>query len=268
MKSFLGLNKEDYSDICVSLNIDPETDLKATNVLSSMLKKSKVQRSLRKLQRILTNKIVLIFAAGPSLPDSIKKLKPIINKNRKKLAIIAIDGATQALLEKQIIADIIITDLDGGLGKLRESYQKGSILLIHGHGDNIPKINELTNLLGKANIIGSTQVEATSTSKNFGGFTDGDRGVYLAANFPVKMILLVSFDFGNKVGRYSKPEEHSKDFPASERKLIKFSIAKKLLQDLIKLKPETRIYSFMNEIESIKDIKIMTKEQLSNIISS
>ncbi|NHK30312.1 MAG: DUF115 domain-containing protein [Asgard group archaeon] len=266
MKNFLGLNKDDYAEICANLNIDPDTDYQATKLLSNKLRKYKVKKSLSKLHKILTEKIVFIFGAGPSLPKSIEELYPIIEKNRRKLAIIAIDGATQALLEKQIVADVVISDLDGGLDVLQKSHQKGSILIIHAHGDNIPKINKITKLLSKNNIVGSTQIDSSPSVKNFGGFTDGDRGVYLAINFPIKMILLIAYDFGNIVGRFSKPEEFTEDFPATERKLIKFDIAKKLLQNISQLKPDIRIYSFKKEIESIKDIKIMTINQLIKMI--
>jgi uncharacterized Rossmann fold enzyme len=147
-----------------------------------------------------------------------------------------------------------------------KSHQKGSIIIIHGHGDNIPKINKITKFLGKNNIIGSTQIDSTPKVINFGGFTDGDRGVYLAANFSIKMILLIAFDFGNLVGRFSKPEEFTEDFPATERKLIKFNIAKKLLQNLIQIKPDIKFYSFKNEIDTIKDLEIITKNRLVEMI--
>ena len=39
---------------------------------------------------------------------------------------------------------------------------------------------------------------------NFGGFTDGDRCVFLANHFKAKKIILLGMDFGTRIGKYSK----------------------------------------------------------------
>ena len=44
-------------------------------------------------------------------------------------------------------------------------------------------------------VIGTTQIEPISDVYNFGGFTDGDRAVFLAEHFGAKEIELVGFDF-------------------------------------------------------------------------
>jgi uncharacterized Rossmann fold enzyme len=263
MTSFHGLSISDYKEICSQLNIEPETDFEATAILSRKLSKRKVQKTLKKLEQILAFKNVFIFGAGPSLPESIDKLTPLIQKYRDDIVILAIDGATNALLEKQQTVDIVVSDLDGGLETLQLAHKKGAILILHAHGDNIPKVNKISKLLKENNVIGSSQTISTKTAFNFGGFTDGDRGAYLAANFPAELILLIAFDFGKIVGRYSKPQEHLEDFPATDRKQIKFSIAKKLLKKLT-TKTKIGIYTFENKISSIEEINELTIEQLEN----
>ena len=40
--------------------------------------------------------------------------------------------------------------------------------------------------------------------ENFGGFTDGDRCIFLAEYFNASRIVLISMDFGQEIGKYSK----------------------------------------------------------------
>ena len=68
---------------------------------------------------------------------------------------------------------------------------------------------------------------------NFGGFTDGDRAVFLAEELGAKKIFLIGFDFGEIVGKWSKPylKEHASIW---ESKKKKFKIAQMLLEWLKK----------------------------------
>ena len=42
----------------------------------------------------------------------------------------------------------------------------------------------------------------TNNVYNFGGFTDGDRSVFLAEELGASQIILVGMDLGNKIGKY------------------------------------------------------------------
>ena len=64
---------------------------------------------------------------------------------------------------------------------------------------------------------------------NFGGFTDGDRCVFLAEEFGAKDIVLVGMSFDGKIGKYSK--QIIDDVKIKKEKL---QIGKKLLQILAK----------------------------------
>ncbi len=56
--------------------------------------------------------------------------------------------------------------------------QMGSIVVFHAHGDNMSKLREYVPQLMK--IIGTTPSRPPYGLHNFGGFTDGDRCVFLA----------------------------------------------------------------------------------------
>ncbi|MHA1636717.1 MAG: 6-hydroxymethyl-7,8-dihydropterin pyrophosphokinase, partial [Candidatus Thorarchaeota archaeon] len=65
----------------------------------------------------------------------------------------------------------------------------------------------------------------------WGGFTDGDRACYMVAHYEPKRIILAGMDFGENIGRWSKPG-HSTTFLADGRKLLKLKIAEYLLSVL------------------------------------
>ena len=81
--------------------------------------------------------------------------------------------------------------------------------------------------------VGTVQVKPFGSVRNFGGFTDGDRCVFLAEHFKASKILLFGFDYGNIVGKFSK-KGHELDYKADEIKLAKLNIARDLIQDLSK----------------------------------
>jgi len=267
MKQNKQLRKKDYEQICSRLGIDPETDLIATHILHSRLAHLTVRKTFRKLKSTIKHKIVLLFGPGPSLESSIEQFLTLVKNFRREIVIVAVDGAAKALLKFGIDIDVIITDLDGSIAAIRKSLVNGSVIVVHAHGDNISKINEITDLLPKEGVIGTTQTKETFKVKNLGGFTDGDRAAYLAANMQAETVILLGYDFGEIVGKFSKPESKNEDFQASERKLIKFTIAKKLLSQLPSLFPSIKFYNFLiqgEEIENIPEITVSGFEILLN----
>ena len=60
---------------------------------------------------------------------------------------------------------------------------------------------------------------------NFGGFTDGDRAVFLAVQLGAKKLILAGMDFGKVVSKYSRPEIDSEVGPAGPIKELKLEYA-------------------------------------------
>ncbi|MBN1330589.1 MAG: DUF115 domain-containing protein [Candidatus Heimdallarchaeota archaeon] len=266
MKKYLSLSKEDYNQICMKLAIDPKTDSLVTRYLSRRLNWVKIYLSIRVLRSRLKNKKALIFGAGPSLPETITKISSFISTNRKKLAIIAADGALKALQENNISTDVVVTDLDGSISAICDCLKQNCFIVIHSHGDNLPKLKAVNKLLSQIGVIGSTQGKPTCKVKNFGGFTDGDRAAHFAANFGVSSIILLAFDFGSRVGKYSKPDLYQNDFLAPDRKLVKFSIAKELLKKLPFNFPGILFYNATIEGDDIENWNKIYFEELNAII--
>ncbi|TFF84935.1 DUF115 domain-containing protein [Candidatus Heimdallarchaeota archaeon] len=263
-----SLSENDYFNICYRLGIDPESDTKATKILDEILDLEKITTTTAILKERLQGKNCFVFGAGPSLLEALQEIQQRLDKKTlQNVRIIAADGAAKALIKKEIAIDLVVSDLDGSLSTLKELHQKGkTIIAVHAHGDNIERLIAVKSLLQKGKIIGTTQGNETNKIKNYGGFTDGDRAVYLAANIGAKQIILFGFDFGDIIGKFSKPENHQKDFPASTKKKTKLSIAKELLEKTVNYFPQLTIFNCTPKGEPLESIATINYEQLEDIL--
>jgi uncharacterized Rossmann fold enzyme len=129
----------------------------------------------------------LICGNAPTLGRELK------GRRIKGEAIVAADGAANVLLRKGIIPEIIVTDLDGPFDAILEANREGSIVVVHAHADNLDALRRCAPQL--KNVIGTAQCRPPEGLYNFGGFTDGDRCVFLAKELGAASITLVGFDF-------------------------------------------------------------------------
>jgi len=188
--------KKRYSEILKEFNYDEKKDRESALLLDAVLEESDVDT---KIINLIKGKTVLVIGSGPSLQQAIPKLK-----NYKKVVKIAADSSIKLLVENKIIPDIVVTDLDGDETILKKIAKTKTIFVVHAHGDNIEKIEFAKKF---KNCIGTTQSIPFNKIRNFGGFTDGDRGVFLANYFGAKKIILVGMDFGKRIGKISKTEK-------------------------------------------------------------
>jgi uncharacterized Rossmann fold enzyme len=205
-----------YQEIREQFGYSTEKDQDAARVLSYLTRRKALD--LKVLRKKIHGKKVMVIGAGVNLEDSI----PYVKRNRNFTKIVA-NGAVQAILEHRIKPDVVVTDLDGNQLFLRKADKLGAVMVVHAHGDNIPLMTKLVPKL--RHVIGSTQVMPMNNVYNFGGFTDGDRSVFLAEELGASKIILVGMDLGNEIGKY-----YSKTmFQDSELKKAKMKVAKKLL---------------------------------------
>ena len=113
--------------------------------------------------------------------------------------LIVADGALRACLERDIIPELIISDLDGYLPDIVWATQNGSKIIIHAHGDNISRVHQYS---AKLNPICMTSTYPSDSTFCWGGFTDGDRATMMSLSLGCTSIKLLGFDF-NKVGSFS-----------------------------------------------------------------
>ena len=174
---------------------------------------------------ISMQKDVIIFGAGPSIKSNIKEIK---NLNLSDYTLISADGATTALLEEGIVPDIIVTDLDGEMKDILCANHEGAFMVVHAHGNNMEKVRKFVPNLNR--VLGTTQSTPLDNVYNFGGFTDGDRALFLAVELGAEYIILAGMDFGKIVTKYSRPDMTESKGKADKIKELKLKCAKKLVE--------------------------------------
>jgi uncharacterized Rossmann fold enzyme len=234
-----------YQKILNEFEYDRSKEIRSANILNSLLK---TRFELNKLERKVKNKTVFVIGAGPSLGFSIQYIKKFRNFTK-----IVADGATQALIENKIVPDIVVTDLDGNMEYLKKSSDLKTIMVVHAHGDNISR---LPHAISFKYCIGTTEDRPFEKIKNFGGFTDGDRCVFLANHFGASKIILIGMDFGTHIGKYSKARIFNKSL-----KLKKLKKAKLLLEWLA-TKSNSELYTTSKPIRGFKNIKLVDLQRL------
>ena len=239
--------KKRYFSILKEMNYSEKKDKESALILDSILKKTD---SIEKIREIIQGNTVFVIGSGPSLSIAIPKLKKL-----KKSIKIAADSSLEPLIDNGIIPDIIVTDLDGNEDTIKKISKTKSIFVIHAHGDNIEKLQMVKKM---KNCVGTTQTNPFNKIQNFGGFTDGDRGVFLASYFDAKKIILFGMDFGNQIGKFSNTKKSDREI-----KLKKLKIGKNLL---IWLSTITKSELFTTS-KSIKGFKKITYQELDNIIT-
>jgi uncharacterized Rossmann fold enzyme len=178
-----------YEEILNDFGFSREEDEASAHLLSELLKKKRNSLlTLEKLQNIIKGNEVIVCGKAPRLLHDVTKLQ--INK---KDVIVAADGATSTLLSRGITPHVIVSDLDGVMDDIIKANERCAVVVVHAHGDNITKLKSYVPQLQK--IIGTTQSRPLSNVFNFGGFTDGDRAIYLAKQLGAKEIGIIGFDF-------------------------------------------------------------------------
>ncbi|MCY0868156.1 MAG: DUF115 domain-containing protein [Desulfurococcus sp.] len=179
-----------YIRSVVKLSFD--RDQEAADLLSSILSGLPNTIEFDDLKRLQGGfKRAVVFGCGGNLLRDIETARELSLLEDSLL--VASDGSTSILLLNSLTPSIVVTDLDGLAVDLWRASSTGSVTVIHAHGDNIPRIKEYTKGF-KGPLIGSTQVEPRPHVYNFGGFTDGDRGVFVAVALGVREVYLAGFD--------------------------------------------------------------------------
>jgi uncharacterized Rossmann fold enzyme len=217
-----------YQSIRQQFKYSTQKDQEAANILSKMIKRKAFDKKV--LQRKIAGKQVMVIGSGPGLDRNLEFIK----ENRTLTKIVA-NGAVQVLIEGRIKPDIVVTDLDGNTSFLQKAEKMGATIVVHAHGDNIAMLKKLVPKF--RHVVGSTQVMPVEKVYNFGGFTDGDRCVFLADEFAAKEIILVGMEFGHPINRYSA-EIVKNEYLKSE----KMKVARKLLEMLAKRGSQSNLF--------------------------
>ncbi len=195
-----------YQSILDDFGFSLARDEDAANLLADLMRERELV--LNVAQERVAGRTVVVFGNAPSLDKELNELQ------ERDAAFIAADGATAVLLMHGIVPDIVVTDLDGPFPAILKANQMGSIVVVHAHGDNLDALKKYVPQLER--IMGTVQCRPPPGLYNFGGFTDGDRCVFLAQELGAAKIKLVGFDY--------------EDESVTPRKKKKLAWAKRLIE--------------------------------------
>ena len=238
--------KTKFNEIRKEFGYSEKEDLISAKKLNLLLK---TKNSKKQFQDMIKGKTIFIIGAGPSLSKSLKHIK-----KSKNITKIVADGAVRALLEKNIRPDILVTDLDGDIESIKKIGKTKIPIIVHAHGDNSNRLEIVKKL---SNVTGTTQTREFGKLKNYGGFTDGDRCVFLAEYFNASKIVLIGMDFGRKIGKYSKHRVINR-----KTKLKKLKSGKMIIE-WFATKSKADLYS-TKRMKGYKTIRLIDLECIEN----
>jgi 2-amino-4-hydroxy-6-hydroxymethyldihydropteridine diphosphokinase len=196
-----------------------EREVVAADLLASLLPAGAHGDPLKRLRPLIEGRPAVVVGLAPRTgPPPLWRLPA----TPRTPAVIAADGATATCLDAGIVPTVIVTDLDGPVPAEVAANRRGSVVVIHAHGDNQPALREWVGQF-PGEVVGSWAGPPRPDLLNVGGFTDGDRAAYLADHLGAEKILLWGFDFERTAPT---------DPAAHEVKLVKLTWAGRLLGDL------------------------------------
>jgi len=174
-----------YYSILQDFGFSEERDEEAAELLARILRGR--EPMLPAARSILSGCRAIVCGNAPKLSRELDELQD------RNAIFLAADGATAVLLEHNIIPDIVVTDLDGPFPAILKANRMGSIVAVHAHGDNLDALKRYVPELKR--VIGTVQCRPPPGLHSFGGFTDGDRTVFLARELGAASIELLGFDY-------------------------------------------------------------------------
>jgi uncharacterized Rossmann fold enzyme len=172
-----------YERILEDFGYDPAADERARDRLARLTTAFDESR----LDRI-DGASVAVAGAGPSLADEIGVAVAAD-------VVIAASTAADRLREAGVAVDLMVTDLDKTPATARQLTREGVPVAVHAHGDNVPAVERWVPRFEGDHVLPTTQTEPRGPVRNYGGFTDGDRGAFLADAVGAAELLFPGWDF-------------------------------------------------------------------------
>ncbi len=205
-----------YERIRAEFQFDPTQEEAAAELLESLLPDPGPDGPLGKARSRLEGREAIVVGNAPQAGPPPLWRRPA---GSAAVALIAADGATEACLAAGLVPSVIVTDLDGPVASEVTANRRGSLVVVHAHGDNLPAVREWVPQF-PGEIVGSWSGPPRGRLLDVGGFTDGDRAAFLAEHVGAHRIVLWGFDFG-------KVDEPTPE--ARARKLAKLAWARRAL---------------------------------------
>ncbi|HKL28941.1 MAG TPA: 6-hydroxymethylpterin diphosphokinase MptE-like protein [Natrialbaceae archaeon] len=172
-----------YEAILADFGYDRAADERARDVLADLAEPFDLDRLSS-----VDGATVAIAGAGPSLSDDLATV-------READLVFAASTGADVCLDAGVGVDAMVTDLDKNPDTARELTERGVLVAVHAHGDNVEAVREFVPTFDAAFVLPTTQAAPTGPVRNFGGFTDGDRAAFLADHFGAGELRFPGWDF-------------------------------------------------------------------------
>ena len=172
-----------YLRILDHFSFDRARDEEAAVLLSSLLTRD----DLPLLTERIRGKSCTVCGNGPNLIEELGRIQGTV---------LAADGAANRLYARGIRPEVIVTDLDGATDAFTEMNRAGTVIVVHAHGDNMDLLRRWVPRF-PGPLVGTTQSRPFDSIHNFGGFSDGDRAVFLAEALGASGVVIAGFDLDN-----------------------------------------------------------------------
>lgn len=169
-----------YQRILDDFSFDRGKDEEAAKLLADLLSRDDI--ALLDLQA--RGQVVTVAGNAPSLDRE---------RDRWKGTLWAADAAAERLSVHGDRPQAVFTDLDGASDAFLDMNDRGTIMVVHAHGDNIPLLRYWVPRF-PGPLVGTTQSRPFGHVYNFGGFTDGDRAVFAAHALDAREVRIIGFD--------------------------------------------------------------------------
>ncbi len=176
-----------YEEILADFGFSRAADEDARDRLADLVNEDRCI-GIEALRAALAGKDVVVLGAGASLAAWLAGRNPAETR-----PLIVADAAVAAVMDAGWMPALIVTDLDGNVGKQVAASDRGVPVAIHAHGDNADAIRTWVPRF-PGPILPTTQAEPRAGVVNVGGFTDGDRAVFLAEAAGARRVSIAGFD--------------------------------------------------------------------------
>jgi hypothetical protein len=172
--------------VLADFGYDPVADERARDVLAGVAEPFETGR----LAALFEDRTVAVAGGAPSLAEPGE-----LALARGTEVVVAASTAADVLEDAGVTVDLMVTDLDKNVGTARDLTRAGVPVAAHAHGDNVPAVREWVPEFDLEHTLATTQAEPRGPVENFGGFSDGDRGAFLADHFGARELCFPGWDF-------------------------------------------------------------------------
>jgi 2-amino-4-hydroxy-6-hydroxymethyldihydropteridine diphosphokinase len=205
-----------YERIRSEFGFPPDREEAAAALLEKLLPPAMRAEPIARIRPLLEGREVIVVGLAPDAGPPPLWRRPAADRPP---ALVAADGATATCVAAGLVPTLVVTDLDGPVVSEVAGNRRGSLVLVHAHGDNLAALSEWVPQFPGA-LAGSWSGPPRGPLLNVGGFTDGDRAAFLAEHCGAERIVLWGFDFDRVA---------EKDPKTRARKLAKLGWARRLL---------------------------------------